>query len=234
MPVLSDRFRMIAPDFPGFGFTDLPNSRSYVYSFASLAKTLSAFVEAPGLTRYVMYAFDFGAPIGFRHAMSHPEQIVGIVSQNGNAYEEGLGDAWEPIRQYWKEPTSERAAPLRNLLTLEKVRESYLDGVPDPSAIAPEAWWLDSALLQRPGNVEIQLALMLDYASNVALYSQFQAYFRQAHPNLLAIWGKVRSVLRSGGRRGVSEGHSRSIYSVCQRRTLCPGNRCPCDCPRHP
>jgi pimeloyl-ACP methyl ester carboxylesterase len=190
MPVLSDRFRMIAPDFPGFGFTEVPNDRAYVYSFATLANTFSAFVKALGLTRYVMYVFDYGAPIGLRHAMMHPEQIVGIVSQNGNAYQEGLGDAWEPIRQYWKEPTSERAEPLRGLLTLDKVRESYLDGVPDPSTMAPEAWWLDSLLLQRPGNAEIQLALMLDYASNVALYPQFQAYFRATKPNLLAIWGR--------------------------------------------
>jgi len=191
IPRLADQYRVIAPDLPGFGFTEVPEERKYDYSFDALAGTLEAFADALGLNRYAIYVFDYGAPAGLRLAMRHPERITAIVSQNGNAYEEGLGDAWGPIRKYWSEPTAENREVLReNILTLEATRWQYTHGVADPDSVAPEAYTLDTALLERPGNKDIQLDLFLDYASNVKLYSKFQEYFRSAKPPLLAIWGK--------------------------------------------
>ena len=191
IPLLASRYRVFAPDLPGFGFTEVPEGRKYTYSFDALARTIEAFTEALGLKRYAIYVFDYGAPTGFRLAMAHPEQVNAIVSQNGNAYEEGLGDAWGPIRKYWSEPTAENREVLRqNILTFEGTRWQYTHGVANPDAIAPESYTLDAALLERPGNKDIQLDLFLDYASNVKLYPKFQEYFRKAKPPLLAIWGK--------------------------------------------
>ncbi|HTX41004.1 MAG TPA: alpha/beta hydrolase [Acidobacteriaceae bacterium] len=191
IPRLADEYHVISPDLPGFGFTEVPVWRNYNYSFESLADTIEAFTEAIGLTRYAIYVFDYGAPTGFRLAMRHPERVTAIVSQNGNAYEEGLGDAWGPIRTYWSAPTPENREILRqNILTLEATRWQYTHGVANPEVIAPEGWMLDAALLERPGNKDIQLDLFLDYASNVKLYPKFQEYFRQSKPPLLAIWGK--------------------------------------------
>ena len=191
IPRLADRFRVIAPDLPGFGFTEVPENRKYTYSFDALARTTEAFTEALGLDRYAIYVFDYGAPTGFRLAMAHPERVSAIVSQNGNAYEEGLGDAWGPIRKYWAEPTAENREVIRkNVLTLEGTRWQYTHGVANPESVAPESYTLDVALLERPGNKEIQLDLFLDYASNVKLYPKFQEYFRKSKPPLLAIWGK--------------------------------------------
>jgi pimeloyl-ACP methyl ester carboxylesterase len=191
IPRLADRYRVIAPDLPGFGFTEVPKERNYKYSFDALAGTIQAFTDALGLTRYAIYVFDYGAPTGFRLAMSRPDRVSAIVSQNGNAYEEGLGDAWAPIRKYWSEPTAENREVIRkNILNLEGTRWQYTHGVADPDAVAPEAYWLDTALLERPGNNDIQLDLFLDYASNVKLYPKFQEYFRKSKPPLLAIWGK--------------------------------------------
>jgi pimeloyl-ACP methyl ester carboxylesterase len=191
IPRLADRYRVIAPDLPGFGFTEVPAERKYTYSFAALAVTLEAFTEALGLNRYAMYVFDYGAPAGLRLAMAHPERVLAIVSQNGNAYEEGLGDAWAPIRKYWSEPTKENREVIRqNILNLEGTRWQYTHGVANPESVAPESYTLDTALLERPGNKEIQLDLFLDYASNVKLYPKFQDYFRKSRPPLLAIWGK--------------------------------------------
>ena len=191
IPRLADYYRVIAPDLPGFGFTEVPAGRKYVYSFDGLASTIKAFTEAIKIDRYAIYVFDYGAPTGFRLAMGHPERVSAIVSQNGNAYEEGLGDAWGPIRKYWASPTVENREVLRqNILTLEATRWQYTHGVSDPESVAPESYTLDAALLERPGNKEIQLDLFLDYASNVALYPKFQEYFRKSKPPLLAIWGK--------------------------------------------
>lgn len=191
IPLLAQQYHVIAPDLPGFGFTEVPESRAYTYSFDSLAGTLDAFTHALGLTRYAIYIFDYGAPTGLRLAMRHPESVTAIISQNGNAYEAGLGDAWAPIRKYWSEPTAEnREIIRRNILNLEGTRWQYTHGVANPQVIAPESYWLDSALLDRPGNKDIQLDLFLDYASNVMLYPQFQEYFRKSKPPLLAIWGK--------------------------------------------
>jgi pimeloyl-ACP methyl ester carboxylesterase len=191
IPRLADDYRVIAPDLPGFGFTEVPAERQYVYSFDRLAATLNAFIQALKIRRYVLYVFDYGAPTGFRLAMAHPDRVTAIVSQNGNAYEEGLGDAWGPIRKYWAEPAAENREVLRNnILTLEGTRWQYTHGVGDPESVAPETYTLDTALLERPGNKDIQLDLFLDYASNVKLYPAFQDYFRKAKPPLLAIWGK--------------------------------------------
>jgi len=190
IPQLAAKYRVIAPDLPGFGFTTVPAARNYRYTFDSLAKTMLAFVDALGVKRYAIYVFDYGAPVGYRLALAHPERVSAIVSQNGNAYEEGLSDAWNPIQRYWKEPTLENRDALRSFLTLEGTRGQYVTGVSRPEAIAPESYMLDQALLDRPGNADIQLDLFLDYASNVKLYPAFQAYFRSAKPPTLAIWGK--------------------------------------------
>jgi pimeloyl-ACP methyl ester carboxylesterase len=190
IPRLADRYRVIAPDLPGFGFTEVPAERGYVYSFEALAKTIQAFTVALKLKRYALYVFDYGAPTGFRLAMAAPERVTAIVSQNGNAYEEGLGDAWAPIRRYWQEPTLEHRNAIRGGLTAEGMRHEYGVGIANPELIAPEGYTLDAALLARPGNVDIQLDLFLDYANNVKLYPKFQEYFRKAQPPLLAVWGK--------------------------------------------
>jgi pimeloyl-ACP methyl ester carboxylesterase len=191
IPRLADHCRVIAPDLPGFGFTLVPAERKYKYSFDALAKTVEAFTEALKLKRYTLYIFDYGAPTGLRLAMAHPERVDAIVSQNGNAYEEGLGDAWGPIRKYWAEPTAEYREVIRqNVLTMEGTRWQYTHGVAVPESVAPESYTLDTALMERPGNKEIQLDLFLDYATNVKLYPKFQEYFRKSKPPLLAIWGK--------------------------------------------
>ena len=191
IPRLADRYRVIAPDYPGFGFTEVTEQRRYTYSFDALANTVLAFTDVLQLKRYALYVFDYGAPVGFRLAMTRPERITAIVSQNGNAYEEGLGDAWDPIRKYWAAPTTENREVIRkNILTLEGTRWQYTQGVTIPESVAPESYTLDWALLERPGNKEIQLDLFLDYASNVKLYPKFQEYFRNSKPPLLAIWGK--------------------------------------------
>jgi pimeloyl-ACP methyl ester carboxylesterase len=191
IPRLASDYRVIAPDLPGFGFTQVPPERKYSYTFDSLASTINAFVEKLGLTRFAMYVFDYGAPVGFRLALAHPERISAIVSQNGNAYKEGLGEeAWNPVQQYWQQPTQEHRDALRAFLTLDSIRWQYTHGVSDPARIAPETYTLDAALVARPGNQEIQLDLFGDYASNVALYPEFQRYLRQHQPPLLAIWGR--------------------------------------------
>jgi len=191
IPRLADDNRVIAPDLPGFGFTEVPAERKYVYTFDRLAATLNAFTQALKIRRFALYVFDYGAPTGFRLAMAHPDRVTAIVSQNGNAYEEGLGDAWGPIRKYWAEPTQENREVLRkNILTLDGTRWQYTHGVANPESVPPESYTLDTALLERPGNKDIQLDLFRDYASNVKLYLAFQDYFRKAKPPLLAIWGQ--------------------------------------------
>jgi pimeloyl-ACP methyl ester carboxylesterase len=191
IPRLADEYRVIAPDLPGFGFTDVPSPRNYAYSFEQLALTMNAFTRALALDRYAIYVFDYGAPTGLRLAMAHPERVTAIVSQNGNAYEAGLGDAWDAIRKYWSRPTPENREILRqSILTAGGTRWQYTYGVANPESIPPESYTLDTALFERPGNKDIQLDLFLDYASNVKLYPKFQEYFRAFKPPLLAIWGK--------------------------------------------
>ena len=187
---LADQYRVIAPDLPGFGFTVVPDDRRYHYTFDALAQTILAFTDALHLTRHALYVFDYGAPVGFRLAMARPERVTAIVSQNGNAYEEGLGNAWAPIQRYWREPTEENRDKIRQGLNAEGMRQEYSNGIANPDGIAPEGYTLDAALLARPGNVEIQLDLFLDYANNVKLYPRFHEYFRASKPPLLAIWGR--------------------------------------------
>jgi pimeloyl-ACP methyl ester carboxylesterase len=191
VPRLANDYRVIAPDLPGFGFTEVPPERQYSYTFDRLALTIDTFTRALKIDRYAIYVFDYGAPTGFRLAMANPERITAIVSQNGNAYEEGLGEAWAPIRKYWAAPTAENRDVLRqSILTAGGTRWQYTHGVANPEEVPPESYTLDTALLERPGNNEIQLDLFLDYASNVKLYPKFQEYFRKSKPPLLAIWGK--------------------------------------------
>jgi len=190
IPALADRFHVVAPDLPGFGFSDSPDRKQFRYTFENLAKVIDRFTQTIGLERYAIYVFDYGAPVGLRLALAHPERVTAIISQNGNAYEEGLSEGWNPIQKYWKEPTAENRAALREFLKPEATKWQYLYGVQDVTLVAPEAYELDSALLARPGNDEIQLDLFLDYASNVALYPKFQEYFRTKRPPLLAVWGK--------------------------------------------
>ena len=199
IPRLADRYRVIAPDLPGFGFTEVPEQRKYSYTFDELAQTILAFTDALGLARYALYVFDYGAPTGFRLAMARPERIKAIVSQNGNAYEEGLGNAWAPIRRYWNEPTLENREAIRKVLSLEGMRREYASGISNPEVIAPEGYTLDAALIARPGNTEIQLDLFLDYANNVKLYPTFHKYFRDWKPPLLAIWGRHDPYFTSAG-----------------------------------
>jgi pimeloyl-ACP methyl ester carboxylesterase len=190
IPALADRYHVVAPDLPGFGFSDAPDRKQFGYTFDRLAKVIDRFTEKIGLERYAIYIFDYGAPVGLRLALAHPERITAIISQNGNAYTEGLSEGWNPIQKYWKEPTAENRAALREFLKPESTKWQYSYGVKDTTLLAPEAYELDSALLARPGNDEIQLDLFLDYASNVALYPRFQEYFRAKKPPLLAVWGK--------------------------------------------
>ena len=190
IPTLADRYHVVAPDLPGFGFSDAPDRKRFRYTFENLAKVIDRFTQVIGLDRFALYVFDYGAPVGFRLALAHPERITAVISQNGNAYVEGLSDGWNPIQKYWKEPSAENRAALRQFLAPETTKWQYLHGVQDETLVAPEAYQLDSALLARPGNDDIQLDLFLDYASNVALYPAFQDYFRTRKPPLLAVWGK--------------------------------------------
>jgi pimeloyl-ACP methyl ester carboxylesterase len=190
IPLLADRFHVVAPDLAGFGFTVAPDRGQFAYNFEHLAKVIEDFTDAIGLKRYAIYVFDYGAPVGFRLALARPERVIAVISQNGNAYEEGLSDGWSPIQKYWKDPTPANRAALRAFLNPEATKWQYTHGVADEAQVAPESYTLDSALLARPGNDEIQLDLFLDYASNVALYPKFQDYFRRQQPPLLAVWGR--------------------------------------------
>ena len=190
IPLLATDYHVVAPDLPGFGFSDAPERAQFAYTFDHLTEVIDGFTQAVGLDRYILYVFDYGAPIGFRLAAAHPERVAGIISQNGNAYVEGLSDGWNPIQKYWSEPTDANRTALRDFLQPATTKFQYVHGVADESLVAPESYALDSALLARPGNDEIQLDLFLDYASNVALYPKFQQYLRTSKPPLLAVWGR--------------------------------------------
>ena len=190
IPALADRYHLVAPDLPGFGFTEAPDRKRFKYSFDHMAEVMERFTEVIGLHRYALYVFDYGAPVGFRLASRHPERVTALISQNGNAYEEGLSENWNPIQAYWKDPSPKNREALRAFLSPETTQWQYTHGAADPERLSPDSWTLDSALLARPGNDEIQLDLFGDYRSNVALYPKFQEYFRTARPPLLAVWGK--------------------------------------------
>ncbi len=191
IPLLADRYHVVAPDLLGFGYSDAPDRATFKYTFDKLAQVVDKFTQVVGLNKYAVQVFDYGAPIGLRLAMAHPERVAAIISQNGNAYVEGLGTDWNPIQKYWKEPTEANREPLRSFLKPDAIKNyQYLNGAADATRISPDGYLVDSAFLARPGNEEIQLDLFLDYASNVALYPKFQEYFRKHQPPLLAVWGK--------------------------------------------
>jgi len=189
IPVLSQRYRVIAPDLPGFGFSETPAHDQFTYTFDNLAAVIQAFIDHLSLKRFALYIFDYGAPVGLRLALANPEKITAIITQNGNAYEEGLGAAWHPIQRYWQDSTLANRDALREFVTFKLTRFQYEEGVEDLGRIAPETYTLDQHFLDRPGNVEIQLDLLRDYKNNVALYPTFQNYFRNYRPPLLAVWG---------------------------------------------
>jgi pimeloyl-ACP methyl ester carboxylesterase len=203
IPALADRYHVVAPDLPGFGFTEAPNRKTFKYTFDHLAEVIERFTEVLGLSRYVLYVFDYGAPVGFRLALSHPERVTALISQNGNAYEEGLSEGWNPIQAYWKNPSPENRSALRAFLTPETTQWQYTHGAANPERLSPDAWTLDSALLARPGKDEIQLDLFGDYKSKVALYPKFRVLPHSA----------------ASATRGL--GQERSLLSACRVQRGC-------------
>jgi pimeloyl-ACP methyl ester carboxylesterase len=190
IPLLADRFHLIAPDLPGFGQTDMPERSVFKYTFDNIANVIDRFTELVGFDRFAVYVFDYGAPTGLRLAAMHPERITAIISQNGNAYEEGLSEGWNPIRAYWQDSSRANREALRQFLTPQATRWQYIHGVVNESAVSPDGIALDNFYLARHGADEVQLDLVGDYKSNVALYPTFQQYFRTHQPPLLAVWGK--------------------------------------------
>lgn len=190
IPLLAGRFHLVAPDLPGFGQSDMPARENFAYTFDHLADVIDRFTQVIGLKRFAIYVFDYGAPVGFRLAVKHPDRITAIISQNGNAYEEGLSDGWSPLRAYWRDPSPANRDALRVILKPEATIWQYTHGVPDVTLVSPDGYSLDNFYLARPGADEIQLDLMSDYKSNVALYPAFHAYFRKYRPPFLAVWGK--------------------------------------------
>ena len=200
IPALADEFHVVAPDYPGFGNSSMPTAGEFDYTFDHLADVVEHFTEVLVLKAYTLYLQDYGAPVGFRLAVRHPERVRGLVVQNGNAYDEGLdNDFWKPLKAYWKDRTEANAAPLRKYLTREATRWQYTDGVRDESAISPDNWNVDQPLLDRPGNAEIQLALFYSYGSNPAQYPKWQAYLREHQPPTLIVWGKNDKVFPAEG-----------------------------------
>ena len=190
IPQLADRYHVIAPDLPGFGQSAMKPRDAFSYTFENIADVIDRFTEVAGLTRFAIYIFDYGAPVGLRIAVKHPERITAIITQNGNSYLEGLSDAFSPVQAYWTDPSEKNRTGLRGFLAPPTTLFQYTHGVTDPSQVSPDGRNLDDFYLARPGADEIQLDLLLDYASNVASYPAFQAYFRKHQPPLLAVWGK--------------------------------------------
>lgn len=189
IPKLATRYHVVAPDLPGFGLTELNPDAAFGYSFDELARLVERFVEEKHIKRHALYVFDIGAPVGWRLAVAHPERVTAIVTQNGNAYEEGLSPGWDPVRRFWKDPTPANREPLKMFFKAETTKWQYLQGVKEPSRVAPEGYLLDQYFLDRPGQEAIQLAILLDYRSNLKQYAETQQYFRKHQPPLLAIWG---------------------------------------------
>jgi pimeloyl-ACP methyl ester carboxylesterase len=190
IPLLGDRFHVVAPDLPGFGRSDMPARDKFAYTFDNIAQVIDRFTEVIGFDRFAVYIFDYGAPTGLRLALRHPERIAAIISQNGNAYEEGLSEGWNPIRAYWQEPSAANRKALRTFLAPETTVWQYTHGVADTTRVSPDGYSLDNYYLTRPSADEVQLDLFGDYKTNVALYPKFQSYFREHKPPLLAVWGK--------------------------------------------
>jgi pimeloyl-ACP methyl ester carboxylesterase len=212
IPALADRYRVVAPDYPGFGHSSMPARHEFAYTFDNLAAVVEEFTKKLGLSKHALYVQDYGAPVGYRLASRHPDRVAAIVVQNGNAYEEGLdNDFWKPLKAYWQHPTSlEKRNALRAFLTLEATRWQYTHGVPHPEFVAPDGWTTDQYLLDRKGNDEIQLDLFLSYGSNPPLYPQWQAYFRQYQPPMLIVWGRNDQIFPAAG----AEPYKRDLKTV--------------------
>ncbi len=199
IPLLADRYHVIAPDYPGFGQSDAPDHTKFAYTFAHYADMVDTLMNQLGAEKYAMYLMDYGAPVGYRLALKHPERVSGLIVQNGNAYEEGLREFWDPIKAYWADDSKEKREALSNLVVLETTKFQYTDGVKDLTRISPDNWVHDQALLDRPGNKDIQLDLFHDYGTNVPLYPQFQAFFRERKPPTLIVWGKNDKIFPEDG-----------------------------------
>jgi len=199
IPALADRYHVVAPDYPGYGNSAAPSVTEFEYTFDNMARVIGQFTEAVKLKSYSLYVMDYGAPIGFRLATAHPERVQSLVIQNGNAYEEGLQEFWDPIRAFWKEQSPENAEAVRGILTREATIWQYTNGTRNPEAISPDNWNVDQPLLDRPGNAEIQTAMFLSYGSNPPLYPGWQAYFREHQPPTLIVWGKNDVIFPESG-----------------------------------
>lgn len=199
IPQLADRYRAVAPDYPGFGHSAMPERSRFAYTFENLARVIDRFTQAVGLERYGLYVMDYGAPIGYRLALAHPGRVTALIVQNGNAYEEGLRDFWLPLKRYWHDPSPQNREALRVLLTPESTRWQYTNGVADATLLNPDTWTLDQLGLDRPGNDELQLDLFLDYGTNLALYPRFQEYFRDHQPPTLVVWGRNDDIFPAEG-----------------------------------
>jgi pimeloyl-ACP methyl ester carboxylesterase len=201
IPLLADRYHVVAPDDLGFGLSDAPDAGKFEYTFAALAGLTGSLLQQLGITRYAMYVHDYGAPIGWRLAVSDPAAVTAIITQNGNGYEAGFTDFWKPVREYWADRNPQTEASLRQVLTLDAIRWQYLHGVPDQSAVSPDTWYHDFSLVSRPGNDQVQLDLFADYANNVPAYPQLHAYLRDSRVPLLAVWGRNDEIFGPDGAR---------------------------------
>ena len=199
IPRLASSFHVVAPDYPGFGLSSMPDHKDFVYSFENLTNVMEQLVEHLKLTSYSLYVFDYGAPIGYRLALRHPERVRALIVQNGNAYDEGLLKFWDPIKEYWKEPSAEKRQAIHFLVEPKATRWQYENGVADRTLLDPTTWTLDQAGMDRPGNAEVQLDLFLSYGSNVPLYPQFQEFFRRYQPPTLIVWGKNDEIFPPAG-----------------------------------
>ena len=199
IPLLADKYHLVAPDYPGFGHSSAPPASEFTYTFERLAEVIERFATAKGLKKYSLYVQDYGAPVGFRLAVKHPERVQALIVQNGNAYDEGLRGFWNPLKNYWENPTEQAANKLAEFLKVESTKWQYTHGTRNANRISPDTWTFDQALLDRPGNREIQLKLFLDYGSNPPLYPKWQAYFRQHQPPTLIVWGKNDQIFPAEG-----------------------------------
>ncbi len=199
IPALSDTFHLVAPDYPGFGNSSMPPMDQFEYTFDNLAEVMDKFTQKLGLKRYTLYVMDYGAPVGYRLAVKHPERVQALIVQNGNAYEEGLREFWKPFRAYWKKRTEKNAEPLKKFLNLGATKWQYTHGVRNPEVISPDNWIVDQYFQDRPGNKAIQLQLFYDYGSNPSLYPKWQAYFRKYQPPTLIVWGKNDHIFPAEG-----------------------------------
>ena len=202
IPILATRYHVIAPDYPGFGYSDAPHADKFEYTFDRLALVIQTFLEQKGIEKYSIYIQDYGSPVGFRLATAHPERVQAIISQNGNAYDEGLSPFWaEYLQPYWKQRNAETEAKMRGLLSLDATKMQYLTGVRDPEQVSPDAWQHDQSLLDRAGNQDIQLDLFYDYRNNLALYPAWHEYLRTKRPPVLLVWGKNDQIFIEPGAR---------------------------------